>query len=315
MRLEGRRTTANLALLTLCVAAAGCANLAPPPPVIYAPEASYTAADFTADLTAYEKPDASLAERTRLRTKMVWSTATEIDKAYASFKNSFFGDQAATDTAFDIVQIGLGSAGTLAGGAGTKAILAAISTGIAGSRLSFSKNFFKEKTPDLLLGRMDALRADQWKLIFGKLKADADGYSWWEADRDLVAYYQAGSLEAAFQDIVAESGASTKKSEKELQIEIESRFGLALGDTNKTDTKDIVDAYNAWLALGDKRENRAVAIVADFKKRTPTFIMPQIDTASHKLGYIFLCAVQAQSTPTCDPVAVRESLSQAFKAP
>jgi len=176
----------------------GCSTFrfAPPSPILYTSE-TYTPEKYRNDLNEYQKPTANVADRTRYRNKIVYSTASEIDKHYSEFKNSFFGERAGTETSLDVIQIGLSSAGTLAGGQ-TVNILSAISTGLAGSRLSFNKNFFKEKAPDLLLSRMDALRAEQWSLIYLKLRdSDDDKYSFYEAERDLVAYYDKGGLHLA----------------------------------------------------------------------------------------------------------------------
>ena len=93
-----------------------------------------------------------------LRDKMIFSVAGEIDKSYMKFRNTLFRGVASGTTALQMTQIGLTSAATLAGGEAAKAILAAIATGTAGSALSFGKNFFKEKSSDLLISRMDALR-------------------------------------------------------------------------------------------------------------------------------------------------------------
>jgi hypothetical protein len=206
----------------------GCATFRSTPhpqPIFY--EAQYTLEDYNNDLSAYKS--STSVGRISYRNKIVFLVAAEIDKNYAAFKNSFFVERATTETLLDIAQIGLTSAVTLAGGAPTKAILGAIATGVSGSRLSFNKNFFKEKSLDLLLSRMDALRTEMWSQIYLKLKGPGstdETYSLYEAERDLVAYYQAGSLQMAFQDIIAESGATQKKSETQIREQIKQQFNL-----------------------------------------------------------------------------------------
>jgi hypothetical protein len=152
----------------------GCSTFqfVPAPPPIY--NAKYTLEDYNNDLSVYKPMGTSVDVRTYYRNKIVYLTKMEIDKNYAAFKNSFFGERAATETLLDIAQIGLTSAGTLAAGETIKTVLAAVATGVSGSRLSFNKNFFKEKSPDLLMSRMDALRAEKWSQIHLQLTNSTD---------------------------------------------------------------------------------------------------------------------------------------------
>jgi hypothetical protein len=251
-------------IVFLCILMiSGCATFqfAPTPPSLYTQQ-TYTLEDYKADLALYQRDKATVAEKTRFRDKIVYSTASEIDKNYREFKDSFFGERAATETLLDITQIGLGTAGTIAGGITTVNILAAISTGVAGSRLSFNKNFFKEKSPDLLLSRMDALRAGQWLQIYQKLQKDAAAYPLYEAERDLIAYFEKGTLQAAFQDVVAESGTAQQKADNDIKDITRARVNVPPSDDESKQEKDIGDAIdrltdltkaqNVLVALGEK---------------------------------------------------------------
>jgi hypothetical protein len=242
----------------------GCATFqfAPTQPSLYTQQ-TYTPEEYKADLALYQGDKATVAEKTRFRDKIVYSTASEIDKNYREFKNSFFGERAATETLLDITQIGLGTAGTIAGGITTVNILAAISTGVAGSRLSFNKNFFKEKSPDLLLSRMDALRAGQWLQIYQKLQKDAAAYPLYEAERDLIAYFEKGTLQAAFQDVIAESGAAQQKADSDIKKQIEAKYGVFMGDpAPASDLEAIATLYKEFNELkGSDKENRAKKIL------------------------------------------------------
>jgi hypothetical protein len=247
----------------------GCSTFrfAPTPPTLYTQHA-YTAQEYDNDLRFYNAPNADQAVRTRYRNKIVYSTAMELDRNYNEFKNSFFAERASIETSLDIVQIGLSSAGTLAAGETTKAILAAIATGVAGSRLSFNKNFFKEKSPDLLISRMDALRAQHWAQIYLKLQKQDDTYSLYEAERDLFAYYEAGSLQAAFQNIIAESGAAQKTADEEIWAQIERHYGARMGALAKaTETRNVDKLYQQFHALPiAEREKQATKVIESYRK-------------------------------------------------
>lgn len=208
-----------------------------------------------------------VSQRTRSRDKIVYKVAAEIDKAYITFKNSFFGERATGQTTMDIAQIGLTSAGTLAG-AGAVNILSAIATGLAGSRLSFDKNFFKEKSTDLLVSRMDGLRAEQWIRIKLKLSRNDDTYSFYELERDLLDYYDRGSLAAAFQNIIDESGAANKKADNEIKDQIRPKYGEFIGTSDAPEKlKNIESLFIKWRDLGsaEAKETRAKKIIDEFK--------------------------------------------------
>src|SRR5882672_8984080 len=242
----------SVLLLSSCVSS----QLAPTPPAVYT-QAAYTVEEYNVDRATYHKiwsqathaaSDSTLAQRTALRNKIVYATAKEIDKSYGAFKNAFFGERALAETTADLVQIGLGLAGTLAGGEAIKEILSAAATGVAGSRLSYNKNFFKEKAPDILLSRMDALRSEQWSRIYLQLaQATDETYSLAEAERDLVTYYRAGSLEEAVQNIIAESGVTQKKADAEIKSLIVQKYGETLsGLASAEELQEIKALFKEW---------------------------------------------------------------------
>ena len=203
----------------------GCSDLVRPTeaPALVASE-QYTQDDLNKDLGAYR----SVADQTPVRNKIIFGLAAQIDANYRNFSDSFYLSEGTLNTALDIAVIGLGSAGALTGGTAAKAILAATSAGITGSRLAFAKNFFQEKGPDLIRGRMNALRAQRWAVIYGKLNVPASKYSLDEATRDLVQYYDAGTITGAYDSISADSGDKLVQANAELSQEIQKKYGSQL---------------------------------------------------------------------------------------
>jgi hypothetical protein len=296
----------------------GCATFrfAPPPPPSY--KVTYTPTNYSTDVSIYNSAD-SEDVRTRYRNKIVYSTAKEIDKNYAAFRNSFFSERAATETLLDIAQIGVTSAGTLAAGETIKTVLAAVATGVAGSRLSFNKNFFKEKSPDLLISRMDALRAKQWSQISLKLNnpnpnnSNDNAYPLAAAERDLVAYYLAGSLQAAFTDIVAESGATQKEAENQIRQQIEEKYGARIGGERASgdQLKDITQLFNDLHVLpASVREEQAKKVIDKFKELQPaTAINPAAPNATSLDNVKYLYSLARLK----DYPEVRKALTQALQ--
>jgi len=298
----------HIAVVFCILIFSGCSTLAPDKPAFYRGD-SYTLEQYQDDLNEYEKPD--VQDRRRARDKIIYKVATEIDKAYFEFKDSFFGKRAAGQTTLDIAQIGLSSAGTLAG-AGAVNILSAIATGLAGSRLSFDKNFLKEKSTDLLITRMDALRAEQWARINLKLSNDDDIYSFYEAERDLVAYYDKGSLAAAFQNIVAESGAASINADIEIKKQIRRKYGEFIGaPADPEKLKDLNSLYDEWWKLEpEEKETKAKKIIDEFKKSdhvTITNPSGQIESKSGEVAYLNGIAGDEGKD------ILRETLTQAFR--
>jgi len=289
----------------------GCSTFrcAPPPTDLYTKEA-YTPEKYEADLALYKHAINMKADGTRYRDAIVYSTAAEIDKNYNNFKNSFFGERAWTETSFDIAQIGLGTFGALAGGE-TVNLLAAISTGVAGTRLSFNKNFFKERSSDLLLSRMDALRAEKWAEICLKLVKSDSIYSLREAERDLVEYYQRGSLQAAFQNITAESGAAQKEADNEIKNQIQAKYGPLIEPlASPNNTEEIDELYNNFLRLKiPEQENQAKMIVEDFYKSQPGFCKNPLPDQAKIDDLAFIMSLARQTDHTNEE---RKSLASAF---
>ena len=301
-------------LVILCVAIiSGCSTLRfiPAPPSTY--KANYTLEDYNNDLSIYKPMGTSVNVRTYYRNKIVYLTKMEIDKNYAAFKNSFFGERAATETLLDIAQIGLTSAATLAAGETIKTVLAAVATGVSGSRLSFNKNFFKEKSPDLLISRMDAIRIEKWSQLHLQLMNSTDDtYSLYEAEGDLFAYYQAGSLQAAFQNIIAESGATQKEAEDAIRKQIEKKYGGSIGgpDAPEDQLKDIAKLYKELYDLTDSvRENQAKKVIDKFKELQPAIpINPDVPNAKNWDNVIYLYSLARKNYPV-----LRTALIQALQ--
>ena len=114
--------------------------------------------------------------------------------------------------------LGLSGAGAVLVPATTKGILAAISGFVTGGKASIDKNLLFDKTVLVMLGRMDALRKAALVTVQTGLKStEWKSYPLSEALVDVEAYYAAGTIPSAINNINADTGEKLKKSEGELR--------------------------------------------------------------------------------------------------
>jgi hypothetical protein len=176
-------------------------------------DTTYSATDFKTDYSAYTaaaagagagaNPDAARA----LRDKMINRIEVDIEQDYREFEGKLFATRATMQTGSDIVELGLSATIGVVEGSDVKDLLAASLTGFKGSRLSFDKNFFREKTTEALISQMQAYRDTVRNRITQKVAdLDAKKYPFEEAWRDLVEYFYAGSIPAALQQLANTSG-------------------------------------------------------------------------------------------------------------
>ncbi len=164
---------------------------------------------FTDDVykTYSEKTD--IAQQ-RYRDDVVNGRLRAVDLQFEIFQKAINAEKNLSQIGADWAVLGLSGAGTIVGGASTKAILAAISGGLTGAKLSFDKTLYYEKTMPALLAQMEASRAKQLLSIRVGLLQNTLHYPLTQALVDVDNYYKAGTLPGA---IIAISNAAGKKTE------------------------------------------------------------------------------------------------------
>ena len=319
------------ALIGALLLQAGCAgNLVRPkvPSVIVVPSpdkdqtGSYTLDKYAQDLKEYtadlKKTDAvSGADAVKLRDKMVYSIAAEVDYAFYDYETKLFLNEAQFHVGADFLQLGLAAASTVSIGARGKTILGALLTGVTGMNLSIDKNYFRQQTVQAIASSMEANR-DQIKTTILKQLADPDTtkYPFAAARADLIRYFFAGTLSGGLQKLAqtAATDAQTQKSElTKQQVTPAPNFTPA----------DIqcVEAVNAAIAAGNKSNDQTKAIaflkelkapIADDAKEADvmlvlrplgrkagddTALRAQYCAAAQKSGLINITAVPNTTTP------------------
>jgi hypothetical protein len=199
----------------------GCLRVAPKiPKVIGSPAISYSTQDFDADVQHYRTDviGGQFGAARSIRDQIAYRVLAQIDAAYGGFELSLSTRRAGAQTAADATQLGLTAAATVTGTTEIKDILTVTATAFQGTRLSFDKNFFEEKTTEALISQMRASRTTLKAQILRSLsRRDVNSYPLEAAWMDIVSYYYAGTIPSALVDIAAKAGNDAALGSQELK--------------------------------------------------------------------------------------------------
>lgn len=207
---------AALAFSCLAMTLAGCHphfSIARPenPPI---DPSTYAIGDYNADVTAYNAaatPGASANPEAakQKRNDIVYGLMGQIDVVYGAYYNHLFTSKSSLSVGSDALTLGLSTASTIATHAATKTILSALGTGFSGLALSADKNFFAQQAFPVIGVAMQTRRDKVRATIVANLALDSAAYPLRSAKRDLVAYFNAGTLASGLQELQEEAGAAT----------------------------------------------------------------------------------------------------------
>jgi hypothetical protein len=211
------------AVVLLALALAGCGTLRKPG----FPRQSYNPSRQIKELeSTFEKPDlirkyyamtnASEAEKKAARNEIITGRLALINLNYNQFVGQFSFTKQTLDATTDVTELGLNLATTVVGGASTKTVLGAISTGVTGTKLAIDKNFFYEKTVPVLITSMNAQRKEALLPIMRGTGKSTDEYPLAQGLSDLDGYYFAGTFIGALQAIQADAGNKEVKASQRL---------------------------------------------------------------------------------------------------
>jgi hypothetical protein len=169
---------------------------------------NYTLDNYKADLSAY---DAAVgADAVRVRNKIVYNIAAEIDYAFYDYETKLFLNEGKFHIASDFMQLGLAAGSTVSLGARGKTILGALLTGITGLNLSIDKNVFRQQTVQAISSSMEANRDRIKTTIVKQLANDTTAYPMAAARADLIRYFFAGTLSCGLQQLGQTAAADAK---------------------------------------------------------------------------------------------------------
>lgn len=153
--------------------------------------------------TAYDSSSGD--EQQVIRNRILFELMGMIDDYYYRYTVSLRGDVIGKNLFASLAGIGTTFAATLAGGEQIKTVLAAISTGIQTFNTAVDKEIFLNQTMQAIRFQMDANRQTIAADMFEKMKASTVGYPIEAGLRDIIAYYDAGTVTSALTAISAKA--------------------------------------------------------------------------------------------------------------
>lgn len=168
----------------------------------------YSINEFTGHYRAYQAAiDSDLPKARRLRNLMINRIRTDIELNYREYESRLFFNRGETNLGGDFLELGLAFAGAVSKGERVKSVLHSVLAGVKGTRLSYDKNFFREKTIEIIVSKMQASRTDVKNRILEKMnKLPADLYPFEDAWVDLAEFFYAGTLQGGIQALANEAG-------------------------------------------------------------------------------------------------------------
>ena len=180
------------------------------------------------------------------RDKFIAFRLVTINLHYVEFVKEVAVNKAQLDTALDVLNLGLTLASTVVGSQATAAILSAAAAGVAGTRISYDKNFFYEKTVEVLVTAMNAQRMVALIPIERGLAKSIDDYPFERAITDLHIYFASGTFNGALQAIQKDAG------QKEVEAEIELKQIRDVAFFSEEAQKDVDDQTDMIGLLTDE---------------------------------------------------------------
>jgi hypothetical protein len=210
---ETMRSRVVLCLLTATlVSHLGCGpkkNQLKLPSTAMVDPSQYSLEQYKIDLGKYDAAS-TLAEKTQARNNIAYGLMTQIEEFYGAYYKKLFGGRNSVAVAGDAVTLGLGAAGAIATNSATQAIFAALNTGLNGLSLSIDKNFYAQQSFQVIGTAMQTRRDKLRKQIMAHLTSDdATKYPLTAAKRDLIEYWNAGTLAYGLQELQEEAGTAS----------------------------------------------------------------------------------------------------------
>ena len=153
-----------------------------------------------------------------------------VNGAHGEFERDTRAIKTTADFISDLAVLGVTSAGTVAGGAATKAVLSAIAGGITGTKLAVNKDLLQEQAVEAIHAQMSASMNECRARIISNMTNSVARYPLELGLADISEYYYAGTFAHAIQSMVQEA----KKKDEIAKAKVQDAIS---GTTNAANMK------------------------------------------------------------------------------
>lgn len=239
------------------------------------------------------------AEAKRVRNDAIEDAVAVIDSNYNDYISKLNTRRSTTDFIADVIELGTSAMTGIVKGERPNQILGIALTAFRGGRRSAELNFYKEQTVPILITKMDDNRAQVYAMILTRKADEVIDYSMKEAIRDIVDYYNAGTLIRAFTQLQKDTAARAKESEDRV-LELK---GLKITPEATQGTRDLsVGARRILDRLRDDLKDEAKSAAAT---RTLQNIIAALETDTDAAAALTETGVSSSDT---DGVKLRSAL-------
>jgi hypothetical protein len=150
----------------------------------------------------------------RIRNEAIENGIMGVNSVYIDFIDDLNTGRSTSNFVADIIDLGTSATIGITKGERALQILGVALTAFRGGRKSADLNFFREQATPILINKMDDNRSTTYASILLKKDKSVDEYPMQEAVRDIVDYYNAGTLIRAFTQLSKDTGEQANLSEK-----------------------------------------------------------------------------------------------------
>lgn len=219
-----------------------------------------------------------------LRDQMINSIRVEIEMNYRNFEQQLYNGRAGFNTVADITELLLAGAATITHGEEAKTVISAVLLAAKGSRLSYDKNFFREKTTEAIIASMQSERSKKLAQIIDSMNLPVQEYPFEKAWVDLVDFFYAGTVEGGLLALTSDAGNNAVTSKGKLQkVEDDRIERIKLSSATATEIKTTGELTDEVGKLADATDQaaaraKAIDILTKLKKDGVTIDFKSTDT-------------------------------------
>jgi hypothetical protein len=194
----------------------GCAGLSGSPPTTFPSQAALSnnvIALTDNDIDAFHRA----TDKEEARNRFIEKRIAAIDTNFENFVRQVYGEDVISRVGVEWVAIGTATAGALIRDSTTQAVLAAITAALIGGKAAYDKNALFDRTVPALMAQMRASRLTVRAQILRNMQQEVQDYGLLQAQTDVAAYYNAGTIPGAIASVLESSGEQSRNALEEIR--------------------------------------------------------------------------------------------------